>query len=106
MAWRQRRVRQLVIPEALAALCSLELAHEAGWPSVIIIGDCLAVINDLNSRERCLTTAGPFIDEGRRLVSLFSSCSVSFVRRTFNTVAHDLASSCGLDADGTTVLPS
>jgi hypothetical protein len=51
----------------------------------------MQVIKAIRSRQKNNTEFGAIIDCCRPLVSLYENCSISYVRRQVNRVAHDLA---------------
>lgn len=65
LAWRQRKVDFIQCPEmaeTLALVEGVELAVSAGWREVLVESDCQAIIRDVNSQYRCLTSGGQFIE--------------------------------------------
>ncbi|KAG8383859.1 hypothetical protein BUALT_Bualt04G0057500 [Buddleja alternifolia] len=77
--------------EALAAREAIKLAIRCGWSSIIIEGDCVQVIQKLQQCVPDFSTISPIISDVLYLVSLFSSCVFSHVRRSGNRVAHSFA---------------
>ncbi|XWS56298.1 hypothetical protein CRYUN_Cryun09bG0073900 [Craigia yunnanensis] len=62
-----------------------------GFTSILLEGDALRVINQINLSSPDLSEIGNLIDECRSLVRIFQSSSVSHVNRSANAVTHSLA---------------
>jgi hypothetical protein len=59
--------------------------------SIIIETDWLQVVQAIRSRQKNNTEFGTIIDCCRRILNLYENCSLTYVRRQANRVAHDLA---------------
>jgi hypothetical protein len=58
---------------------------------IIIEIDCMQVVQAIQSKQKNNTEIGAIIDCCRHLISLYENCSISYVQRQTNQVAHDLA---------------
>ncbi|KAK4381576.1 hypothetical protein Sango_2954200, partial [Sesamum angolense] len=91
LAWLSRRVDRRGIGEvakALAAWEAIQLAARRGWKSLIIVGDCVVLINKLRMVEGDLSSIGTVLFDILALVPIFSSCHFACVKRKLNSVAH------------------
>jgi hypothetical protein len=59
--------------------------------SIIIETDWLQVVQAIRSRQKNNTEFGTIIDCCHRIFNLYENCSLIYVRRQANQVAHDLA---------------
>ncbi|KAL6528148.1 hypothetical protein OROHE_015098 [Orobanche hederae] len=106
--WKHKIVVQSItheVGEAMAAVEAISLAIEKGWPSVLNEGDCMLVVNDLNSSNQCLSAAGCFFHEGRMLLQRIRQFTITHVYRDKNFVAHHLAGLQMDDYEGSGTLP-
>lgn len=106
-AWlRQRKpfVRNVEVAEAFASLAAIHLASRLGLRDIVLEGDCLQVIQQLQNPEPSLSLAGNIISEIKHLGLSFNSISFSFTCRETNKVAHLLASAFYNDCEGTHLL--
>lgn len=103
LKWRIKKLRGSPSPvgaEACAARLAILLAHEMGWPSIHLEGDCLQVINSFNDQDNeCLQPFAAVISSGSFFISSFSSFTASFIRRAGNSFAHALAHLLLTDSD-------
>ncbi|XP_074297236.1 uncharacterized protein LOC141627940 [Silene latifolia] len=77
--------------EAEAVFLGLAEARRHGVKKVELESDCLNVIRDLKSRSTGRSDIFQIYDDIHDLCSYFESVKFLFVRRTFNSVAHELA---------------
>lgn len=108
VAWKRKRVDFIVDPEVLearAALVCVELALEKRWSTIMIEGDCIAVIQALNSTDPCLSPGGLIIEAIKRKCVFFNSVRFSHVFRSGNVLAHRLAKGVLVDSEGESMLP-
>ncbi|KAL3845077.1 hypothetical protein ACJIZ3_002480 [Penstemon smallii] len=77
--------------EAVAALRATRFGAEAGWPRIIIEGDCLNVINGILDRDFSLGNLGLIFEEIKLLGKNFSSFQASHTHRENNSAAHSSA---------------
>jgi hypothetical protein len=56
---------------------------------ITIETDCLPVAQAIRSRQKNNTEFGAIIDRCRRIFNLYENCSLNYVRRQANRVAHD-----------------
>lgn len=94
-----------MVGEARAALFATEFAASRGWRSIVLEGDNMQIVNAVRDREASsLADFGIYLDELVALIISVSYLSISFVRRSGNYLAHELAhlnlgSSSSLDGD-------
>ncbi|KAL0437158.1 UNVERIFIED_CONTAM: hypothetical protein Sradi_0423700 [Sesamum radiatum] len=94
LVWLSRRLPKCLPPElveAMAAREALSIAQRLHWRRIILEGDCLSLIQKLQSGREDHSASGPITSDIFQLLSLFNSASYSFVRRSGNSVAHSLA---------------
>ena len=77
--------------EALAAKRAMEFAKELNLFYVILEGDCLRVVQDLNASGGCKTRYGHVVNETKRLGATLRHYSYQHVGRDGNKLAHCLA---------------
>ncbi|KAL2926828.1 hypothetical protein RDABS01_007853 [Bienertia sinuspersici] len=77
--------------EAMAVRHALTIAWEAGFRRVIVEADCMKVIHRLRNKTKEPSSFGCIIADILALVEQCNSFCFSHVRRTGNTVAHNLA---------------
>ncbi|XP_042968966.1 uncharacterized protein LOC122301632 [Carya illinoinensis] len=80
-----------LLTEALGGLHAVVLAKERGWQSIIVEGDSQTVIHSLQKHTERWDSVGMILQDIRILLAEFDKCTVSFVRRSGNNVAHCLA---------------
>ncbi|KAK4392664.1 putative 1-phosphatidylinositol-3-phosphate 5-kinase FAB1D [Sesamum angolense] len=98
LAWFSRKYQGQVngeIAEALAAREAIDLAIRHGWNRILIEGDCLNLINKLNSSEPDQSYTNPLVNNNRIAASLCSDLDFIHVSRNNNTIAHKLATRAG-----------
>ncbi|XP_012844333.1 PREDICTED: uncharacterized protein LOC105964354 [Erythranthe guttata] len=81
--------------EAHAALKAINIAKTQGWTSIILEGDCLQVIEALNSSDPLLSSFGAFLEEVLSIAKNFVRCNFQFIKRSGNQLAHDIATKLG-----------
>ncbi|XP_074314873.1 uncharacterized protein LOC141651044 [Silene latifolia] len=91
VAVQQQEEREPQILEAEAILLGLAEARRHGVTKVVLESDCLNVIRDLKSRSTGRSDIFQIYDDIHDLCSYFESVKFLFVRRKFNSVAHELA---------------
>lgn len=69
----------------------LTLAIAKGCMNIDVEGDCLEVINILSHGVRSLAPSGALLETCLFFLPLFSSLNFSFVNRSGNALAHELA---------------
>ncbi|OMP08765.1 hypothetical protein COLO4_06144 [Corchorus olitorius] len=77
--------------EALAAIKAMEWSRDMGFKDIVIEGDALTIIRNVNSFALNFSPIGPYIADLKLLCSLFNSCIFSHVKRDDNAVANCLA---------------
>lgn len=80
-----------VVAEAEALRYALFTANDLGMHQVIFVGDCLQVVNEVNSFQSTPTIQSPVIYDIQKLLSQNSLWSVKFINREANVAAHVLA---------------
>ena len=79
------------IVEAVAMLKGILWAVDMGFRKIILEGDAAGIINQLNSCDSSYSLAAPIIYDIKAVKRNFQCCSFSYVPRTGNGVAHELA---------------
>ena len=79
--------------EVLAMRRALSLACEEGFRKLVVVSDCLSVIQHVNSSSVDRGPAGVVIQDIKHLATQFDEISFSHVRRQYNVAAHTLARS-------------
>ena len=77
--------------EALACRRALEFAMDIGFSKLVIEGDCVQVINTINSSKANLPRLGHVYEDIQVLISGLRWAEVHWVKRSANLVAHSLA---------------
>lgn len=79
--------------EAVGIRKALSWIKEHNWPKVVVESDCLGAIQAIRCSSVNLSYLGRVIDECKRLLIELKSSNVtlSFVKRSANTVTHYLA---------------
>ncbi|KAL0408431.1 UNVERIFIED_CONTAM: putative mitochondrial protein [Sesamum radiatum] len=98
LAWTSRKYHRHVdgeIAEALAAREAVDLTLRYGWNRVWIEGDCLSLINKINSSKTDNSYTNPLVQDIKRTSSFCSILAFSYVSRSYNTIAHKLATRAG-----------
>ena len=80
-----------VIMEAMAAARVMSFAQELGITEFMLEGDSEVVINTLRSKEASLSSFGHLLEFTKSLLVTTKCIAFSYVRRTSNKVAHNLA---------------
>ncbi|KAL8119408.1 hypothetical protein AgCh_016796 [Apium graveolens] len=78
------------LAEAIAIKEALSWTMERGWSSVTIESDCLAAIQLIRSTTPMRSRLGKVIEDCREL-SRFNNIRLSFIKRSANMPAHELA---------------
>ncbi|KAK6132177.1 hypothetical protein DH2020_034078 [Rehmannia glutinosa] len=103
LGWRRRVIHGQVHPttaEAMAAREAVFFALENGWRSIVVEGDCLAVITGISEAGDKFSVESPIYHDIRVLLGDFQSYTLRHVRRNANSVAHRIAMFCDLDCNG------
>lgn len=82
--------------ESWAIIHGLSIAIEADFTRIVLKGDAKNVLTDFCSNSDLFSSHGTILEDAKKLKSSFFAFSVSFVRRTANSVAHLLAKMSGL----------
>ncbi|XVF29958.1 hypothetical protein REPUB_Repub16aG0015900 [Reevesia pubescens] len=77
--------------EVYAILEGLKMARQMHLDSVILESDCQVAVLEFRRSGRSLKEGSCLLDEAKLLAFSFTSCIVSFVRRSANSLAHNLA---------------
>ncbi|XP_057452921.1 uncharacterized protein LOC130744783 [Lotus japonicus] len=80
-----------LLAEALGLRWTMQLATDLGFRRITLETNCLQLFNTWRSQEEGRSYLSSIISDCRILISAFDYVSVSFVRRTGNTVADFLA---------------
>lgn len=89
----QDHVASAFAAEAWACFLVLKVGLENGWDRVIVEGDSLSVIKKCQSKSPDRSQIGALISNIQHLGSFFHDLKFSYVPRSGNTLAHDLAHS-------------
>ena len=76
--------------EALAALKALQLANDLGFQNVILEGDSLGLIQALKVEDHNLSPLGLLVEDVKLFANNFVRLSYSHIKRSGNSVAHNL----------------
>ena len=79
----------------MAALLAINLAISPQLTQVEIEGDCINIINALQSPTLCLSSAGVFIHLILSAISFFDTINFGFAHTLGNSLAHLLARNGG-----------
>lgn len=79
--------------EAVAILHGVRVALQKGWRRVVLETDCLPIFHNLTATSPSLYSYGAILDAILELRSFFHVLSLTFVRRSGNSLAHDIATS-------------
>ncbi|XVF29293.1 hypothetical protein REPUB_Repub15cG0108600 [Reevesia pubescens] len=90
-ALRMEYVTTAFLAEAIAVMTALEFASDLGFHFIILEGDSLCVVKNLQVNEQNLSSIGPVIEERRFKFVLFHKCCVGHVLRSGNMAAHTVA---------------
>ncbi|KAL8527918.1 hypothetical protein ACS0TY_005652 [Phlomoides rotata] len=77
--------------EALGFLEALLWVKSLGLDNGIIEGDAKVVVNGINSSKAYNSVFGDFVVACRELVNSFQQINITFLRRSANVVAHEIA---------------
>jgi hypothetical protein len=81
------------LAEAMVARSGLVVAKEHHCSKVVLVSDCLSLIQRISSPRLDRSTLGSIISDIKFLAADFESCSFKFSSRSSNVVAHKLARS-------------
>ncbi|XP_075669737.1 uncharacterized protein LOC142639445 [Castanea sativa] len=79
------------IAEAMVAARALSFAQDLGYTSFILEGDSANIITAQSSNETSLSTYGHILSSAKATLGADSCVSFSHVRRSGNSIAHNLA---------------
>ncbi|KAL5857827.1 hypothetical protein ACOSQ3_005285 [Xanthoceras sorbifolium] len=79
------------ITEAMAILYRVQLAIEVGFSPFCCNSDDASIVHQLSSKSNSCSNVGLVVDNILMLLNFVPIFSVSFVLRSANMVAHDLA---------------
>uniref|UniRef100_A0A803KQ76 RNase H type-1 domain-containing protein n=1 Tax=Chenopodium quinoa TaxID=63459 RepID=A0A803KQ76_CHEQI len=82
------------VAEALAARHTLSVTLDSGFSRVCIETECLKLYSHLSKHRVPPTELGSIVSDILQLARGCLSCSFSFVKRSGNRVAHELAKLC------------
>ena len=85
--------------EALAARRAILFAQELCLGQVMVEGDSLRVITDINNPQKNRTQWGHVVEDIKKASSWFQTCSFGHIYREGNSLAHSLAKRAVLAAD-------
>lgn len=77
--------------EWLALIAAMRLARERGLADVVLLGDCVPVIEQANGRARCRGTAAAHLDTFRSMAAAGPPPRVRYIRRAQNLAGIALA---------------
>ena len=77
--------------EATAIQRALMITRENGFTDVILVSDCLTMIQRILSSERDRSIVGPVVGDIKLLASGFHTCILKFSGRKTNVATHILA---------------
>jgi ribonuclease HI len=80
-----------LVAEAWAALHAVDLAKESGLLDIILEGDALQVVNEINLAIHFFSKIGHFTDDIRSVLHSLRSFRIIHVKREANSAAHVLA---------------
>ncbi|KAL8102974.1 hypothetical protein AgCh_027490 [Apium graveolens] len=80
-----------VIAEAMAFKEALSWMDDRGWHDAVVEIDCLNVVQTVRSRVSMRSYFGLIIEDCRRTLEQLNNIKLSFVKRSANMVAHQLA---------------
>ncbi|KAL0406440.1 UNVERIFIED_CONTAM: putative mitochondrial protein [Sesamum latifolium] len=102
-AWFSHRFPRHAEPElaeALAARTDIDIILKHRWPSVILEGDCLPLINKLRSSATDNSLVRPLIWDIKSASSACHSFLFNYVSRNGNSLAHKLARLASARSEG------
>jgi hypothetical protein len=85
------QIMTLELAEAHAVRCAVALARDEGLDKIILLSDCLSVIQRIKTPGRDRSLIGVVIEDIKTLARLFSSVTFRHVSRLCNNSAHILA---------------
>jgi ribonuclease HI len=77
--------------EAIAVRRALTVSRDKGFQKIVIVSDCLSLIQRISSVARDRSTLGTVVGDIKTLKTDFESCLFRFSSRSTNVVAHKLA---------------
>ncbi|KAI5001361.1 hypothetical protein ZWY2020_026011 [Hordeum vulgare] len=84
------------IAEALACRRAVSLASEEGFDRILVVSDCLSLVQRLESSELDRSMVGVVIQDIKNICSRFTDASFKHALRQCNEAAHVLARSAEL----------
>jgi hypothetical protein len=81
------------LAEALALRHTVSLAGDEGFDKLIVVSDCLSLIQRINSSELDRSPISMVVQDIKFLATNFLAVSCSHIFREFNIAAHTLACS-------------
>ena len=79
------------IAEAVAIRNALMVSKDNGFNDIILLSDCLSIIQRILSPVRDRSSVGSVVSDIKKLATGFSTCSFKHCGRTLNVAAHTLA---------------
>jgi ribonuclease HI len=80
-----------VVAEALGALRAAEFSRDLGFQDVILEGDSLAVVQDIQSLGSTCIAHGQIVEDTRFVLNSHRSWMIGHTKRNGNQAAHGLA---------------
>ncbi|KAL8091980.1 hypothetical protein AgCh_034313 [Apium graveolens] len=77
--------------EVIAIKEALSWTEKLPWQHITVESDCLLVVQSIRSKTPMLSLFGRMVKECRRLLQEQNTVSLSFIKRSANMVAHELA---------------
>jgi ribonuclease HI len=85
------------IAEATAIRRALVVAKDHGFRNIVLVSDCLSMIQRIGSQEKDRSEVGAVVSDIKKLATEFLSCSFKHYGRLLNIPAHTLARSSELN---------
>jgi ribonuclease HI len=79
------------IAEAFAMRQALKIAREGGFQKIVMASDCQSLVRKVQATALDRSPVGSLVADIRKLASVFSGCTFTYVNRVFNVGAHNLA---------------
>ncbi|XP_074355880.1 uncharacterized protein LOC141695540 [Apium graveolens] len=77
--------------EVIAIKEALSWTEKSPWQHITVESDCLLAVQSIRSKTPMLSPFGRMVKECRRLLPEQNTVSLSFIKRSANIVAHELA---------------
>ncbi|XP_019183829.1 PREDICTED: uncharacterized protein LOC109178743 [Ipomoea nil] len=84
-----------LLAEAMAIREALSWLQDHNYQNVLMLSDCAVLVASFRDASSYRSYLGIVLDSCLRLINSFSACSIKFVRRGTNMVAHALAKHVG-----------